>query len=249
MGLSIVIKSWFITGTDTDVGKTVASCALLQAAARQGHRTAGYKPVASGSQMTAAGLRNSDALALQANSSEALDYVQVNPLTLLEATSPHIASESEGQQIHLSALSQGLRQLEPLADWIVVEGAGGWFTPLSAQATFADWVQQEQLPVIMVVGIKLGCINHALLTALAIRQAGLTLAGWVANEVMPAGGRQAEYLATLTRMLDAPLLGVVPYLTDLNQYPVTERRDLGGFLDLSLLFTTDLHSTTDKLTA
>lgn len=235
MGLFIVINRWFITGTDTDVGKTIASCALLQAATHQGYRTAGYKPVASGSQMTADGLRNSDALALQANSSEALDYAQVNPLTLLEATSPHIASESEGHEIHLPALSQGLRQLEQSADWILVEGAGGWFTPLTLQATFADWVQQEQLPVILVVGVKLGCINHALLTALAIRHAGLTLAGWVANEVIPAGGRQAEYLATLTRMIDAPLLGVIPYLTDLNQYPATERRDLGGYLDLRRL--------------
>jgi dethiobiotin synthetase len=235
MGLSIVIKRWFITGTDTDVGKTIASCALLQAAAHQGYRTAGYKPVASGSQMTADGLRNSDALALQANSSEALGYSQVNPLTFLEATSPHIASESEGREIHLSALSQGLRQLEHSAEWILIEGAGGWFTPLSPQATFADWVQQEQLPVIMVVGVKLGCINHALLTEQAIWHAGLTLAGWVANEVIPVGGRQAEYMATLTRMISAPLLGVIPYLTDLKEFPATERRDLGGYLDLQLL--------------
>lgn len=235
MGLSIVTKRWFITGTDTDVGKTVASCALLQAAAQQGYRTAGYKPVASGSQMTPDGLRNSDALALQANSSAALSYSQVNPLTFLEATSPHIASASEGLEIDLSILSQGLQQLEHSAEWILVEGAGGWFTPLSPQATFADWVLREQLPVIMVVGIKLGCINHALLTALAIRQAGLKLVGWVANEVIPAGGRQVEYMATLTQMISAPRLGVVPYLTDLDVYPITQRRDLGGYLDLGLL--------------
>ncbi|OVZ84498.1 dethiobiotin synthase [Yersinia kristensenii] len=234
MGLFIVIKRWLITGTDTDVGKTVASCALLQAAALEGYRTAGYKPVASGSQMTADGLRNSDALALQANSTQALSYAQVNPLTLLEATSPHIASISEGQEIHLSVLSEGLRQLEQSADWILVEGAGGWFTPLSAQVTFADWVQQEQLPVIMVVGVKLGCINHALLTALAIQQAGLPLVGWVANEVMPAGKRQTEYMATLTQMISAPLLGVIPHLPTLAAGP-TELRGLGHYLDLSLL--------------
>ncbi|MDN0106346.1 dethiobiotin synthase [Yersinia rochesterensis] len=228
-------KRWFITGTDTDVGKTVASCALLQAAALEGYRTAGYKPVASGSQMTADGLRNSDALALQANSTQVLSYAQVNPLTLLEATSPHIASVSEGQEIHLSVLSEGLRQLEQSADWILVEGAGGWFTPLSSQATFADWVQQEQLPVIMVVGIKLGCINHALLTALAIKQAGLSLVGWVANEVIPAGRRQTEYMATLTQMISAPLLGVIPHLDDLADNPATTRSDLGDYLDLSLL--------------
>ncbi len=235
MGLFIVTKRWFITGTDTDVGKTVASCALLQAAALEGYRTAGYKPVASGSQMTADGLRNSDALALQANSTQVLSYAQVNPLTLLEATSPHIASVSEGQEIHLSVLSEGLRQLEQSADWILVEGAGGWFTPLSSQATFADWVQQEQLPVIMVVGIKLGCINHALLTALAIKQAGLSLVGWVANEVIPAGRRQTEYMATLTQMISAPLLGVIPHLDDLADNPATTRSDLGDYLDLSLL--------------
>ncbi|AJJ36735.1 dethiobiotin synthase [Yersinia rochesterensis] len=235
MGLFIVTKRWFITGTDTDVGKTVASCALLQAAALEGYRTAGYKPVASGSQMTADGLRNSDALALQANSTQVLSYAQVNPLTLLEATSPHIASVSEGQEIHLPVLSEGLRQLEQSADWILVEGAGGWFTPLSSQATFADWVQQEQLPVIMVVGIKLGCINHALLTALAIKQAGLSLVGWVANEVIPAGRRQAEYMATLTQMISAPLLGVIPHLDDLADNPATTRSDLGDYLDLSLL--------------
>ncbi len=241
MGLSIVTKRWFITGTDTDVGKTVASCALLQAAAQQGYRTAGYKPVASGSQMTPDGLRNSDALALQANSSEALRYSQVNPLTFLEATSPHIASDSEGREIDLSVLSQGLQQLEHAAEWVLIEGAGGWFTPLSPQATFADWVQREQFPVIMVVGIKLGCINHALLTALAIRQAGLKLAGWVANEVIPAGERQVEYMATLTQMISAPRLGVVPYLTDLDVNPITRRRDLGGYLDLGLLADTEMN--------
>ncbi|CNB80448.1 dithiobiotin synthetase [Yersinia pseudotuberculosis] len=235
MGLSIVTKRWFITGTDTDVGKTVASCALLQAAAAQGYRTAGYKPVASGSQMTADGLRNSDALALQANSSQRLGYSQVNPFTFLEATSPHIASESEGREIPLTVLSQGLRQLESSADWILIEGAGGWFTPLSPQATFADWVQQEQLPVIMVVGVKLGCINHALLTAQAIQHAGLTLAGWVANDVTPAGRRQAEYQATLARMITAPLLGIIPYLYDIEENPVTTRRDLGHYLDLTVL--------------
>lgn len=242
MGLSIVTKHWFITGTDTDVGKTVASCALLQAAAQMGYRTAGYKPVASGSEMTAEGLRNSDALALQANSNQALSYSQVNPVTLSEATSPHIASASEGRAIHLPELSQGLRQLEQTADWILVEGAGGWFTPLSSQATFADWVQQEQLPVIMVVGVKLGCINHALLTALAIRQAGLKLAGWVANEVIPAGARQGEYLATLTQKIDAPLLGVIPHLTDLAVYTAAQRRDLGGYLDIALLADTKVNS-------
>jgi dethiobiotin synthetase len=224
-----VIKRWFVTGTDTEVGKTVASSALLQVASAAGWRCVGYKPVASGSEMTPDGLRNSDALALQRNSSVALDYAVVNPYTFAEPTSPHIVSQAEGRPISLAQLSSGLRHLEQQADWLLVEGAGGWFTPLSEQHTFADWVQQEQLPVILVVGIKLGCINHALLTAQAVQQAGLTLAGWIANDVSEPGRRHQEYLATLCRSLSAPLLGEIPYL------PQIEQQRLGQYLDLSLL--------------
>ena len=200
-------KTYFVTGTDTEVGKTIASCALLQAAGQLGYRTVGYKPVASGSEMTADGLRNSDALALQRNSTLAVDYAAINPYTFAEPTSPHIISADEGQPIQAPVMSAGLRALEKQADWVLVEGAGGWLTPLSPTLSFADWVQTEQLPVILVVGVKLGCINHALLTAQAIRQAGLTLVGWVANDVTPPGKRHAEYMATLRRTLAAPLLG------------------------------------------
>jgi dethiobiotin synthetase len=209
-----VTKRWFVTGTDTEVGKTVASCALLQAAARAGWRTAGYKPVASGSRMTSEGIRNGDALALQRHSTLMLDYAQVNPLAFLEPTSPHIVSTEEGRPIEFSQLSAGLRVLEQQADWVLVEGAGGWFTPLSDSHYFSDWVVEEQLPVILVVGIKLGCINHALLTAAAVQSAGLRLAGWVANNVQQPGRRHAEYLATLRERLPAPMLGEIPWLTD-----------------------------------
>lgn len=224
-----MIKRWFVTGTDTEVGKTVASSALLQAANAAGWRSAGYKPVASGSEMTYEGLRNSDALSLQRNSSVMLDYVEVNPYTFAEPTSPHIVSKDEGRPISLARLSAGLRHLEQRADWLLVEGAGGWFTPLSEQHTFADWVQQEQLPVILVVGIKLGCINHALLTAQAVQQAGLTLAGWIANDVTAPGKRHQEYLATLCRLLPAPLLGEIPHLSQVEQ------QALGQYLDLAKL--------------
>lgn len=224
-----MIKRWFVTGTDTEVGKTVASTALLQAASAAGWRSAGYKPVASGSEMTGDGLRNSDALALQKNSSVALDYAVVNPYTFAEPTSPHIVSHDEGRPISLARLSAGLRELELQADWLLVEGAGGWFTPLSEQHTFADWVREEQLPVILVVGIKLGCINHALLTAQAVQQAGLTLVGWIANDICQPGRRHQEYLATLCRRLPAPLLGEIPFLPQIEQQP------LGQYLDLSLL--------------
>lgn len=223
-------KRYFVTGTDTEVGKTVASSALLQAARLQGKTTAGYKPVASGSEMTAQGLRNTDALALQRNSTLPLDYAAVNPYTFAEPTSPHIISADEGRPIAFSVLSDGLRALERQADWVLVEGAGGWFTPLSDELTFADWVQREQLPVILVVGVKLGCINHAMLTAQAVQQAGLRLAGWIANDVVAPGKRHQEYLATLRRVLPAPFLGEIPWLAD-----GAEHADNGHYLDLSAL--------------
>lgn len=223
-------KRYFVTGTDTEVGKTVASCALLQAAKATGYRTAGYKPVASGSEMTAEGLRNSDALALQRNSSLQLDYATVNPYTFEEATSPHIISAQEGRPIDPLVMSAGLRALEHQAEWVLVEGAGGWFTPLSDSFMFAEWVTQEQLPVILVVGVKLGCINHAMLTAQAVQQAGLTLAGWVANDVTPQGKRHSEYMATLTRMIPAPLLGEIPWLQENPESALT-----GKYINLTSL--------------
>ena len=225
-----MIERYYVTGTDTEVGKTVASTALLQAAGLLGRRTAGYKPVASGSEMMAEGLRNSDALALQRNSVVSLDYDAVNPYTFAEPTSPHIVSADEQRPIEASVLSAGLRGLEAQADWVLVEGAGGWFTPLSPTLTLADWVKMEQLPVILVVGVKLGCINHAVLTAQAVQQAGLRLAGWIANDVTPPGRRHAEYLSTLQRMLPAPMLGEIPWLGD-----AAESQSLGQYLSLNAL--------------
>lgn len=223
-------ERFYVTGTDTEVGKTVASTALLQAARALGYRTAGYKPVASGSEMTAEGLRNSDALALQRNSVLPLSYEQVNPYTFAEPTSPHIVSADERRPIEASVLSAGLHALESQVDWVLVEGAGGWFTPLSPTLTLADWVKREQLPVILVVGVKLGCINHAVLTAQAIQQAGLPLAGWIANDITPPGRRHAEYLSTLQRMLPAPMLGEIPWLGD-----EVATRPLAEYIDLRAL--------------
>ncbi|HFZ8993631.1 TPA: dethiobiotin synthase [Citrobacter freundii] len=223
-------KRYFVTGTDTEVGKTVASCALLQAAARLGYTTAGYKPVASGSEKTAEGWRNSDALALQRNSTLTLAYEAVNPYTFAEPTSPHIVSAEEGRPIEAAVMSAGLARLARQADWLLVEGAGGWFTPLGETFTFADWVSAEQLPVILVVGVKLGCINHALLTAQAVQRAGLTLAGWIANDITPPGQRHLQYIQALTQRLAAPLLGEIPWLAQ-----EAERADTGRYLDLSRL--------------
>lgn len=224
-----MIKTYFVTGTDTEVGKTVASCALLQAANAQGFNAIGYKPVASGSEQTPEGLRNNDALLLQANSHVKLPYSMINPIVFEAPTSPHIMSEKMGLPIDFSVINQGLLDIQRQGDWVLVEGAGGWYTPLSAEKTYADWVIEQQLPVILVVGVKLGCINHALLTLEAIHAAGLLVAGWIANEVEPAGAYQAEYLATLKRMIKPPCLGILPYQPELNE------STLGQYLDLSLL--------------
>ncbi|WP_198138810.1 dethiobiotin synthase [Erwinia typographi] len=220
-------KRWFITGTDTEVGKTVASTALLQAASAAGFRCVGYKPVASGCDMTPEGLRNEDALALQKNSVLKLPYDSINPLAFAEPTSPHIISAEEGRPITFERLSAGLAALTQQADWVLTEGAGGWFTPLSASSTFADWARHEQLPVVLVVGVKLGCINHAMLTAQAVQASGLRLAGWIANGIQAPGKRHAEYLATLKQRLPAPMLGEIPFLTQPQQF---ER--LGQYLQL-----------------
>lgn len=204
--------SWFITGTDTDAGKTVAAVALLQAAGQAGYTTAAYKPVASGSEWQPEGLRNSDALLLQQACNLVLDYQEINPYTFAEPTSPHIASLDQQQPIDEQVLSLGLAHLQGKAQRIIVEGAGGWLTPLNESFTLADWVITQHLPVILVVGMKLGCINHALLTCTAIKQAGLDLVGWIANNPLAQQHRHQEYLSYLAGHISAPLLGEIPYL-------------------------------------
>lgn len=226
-----MIKRYFITGTDTNIGKTIAACALLQTIVRTGCRAIGYKPVASGCHYTDEGLRHNDALALMANSNVLLPYHQINPLTFLEPTSPHLASFNEGRSIDASVLSVGLRVLEGQAEWLVIEGAGGWFTPLGHELLYSDWVAAEQLPVILVVGIKLGCINHALLTALAVQQAGLLLVGWIINHHLPIKNLSNDYLVVLQDRLDAPLLGEIPWLQD------NYKAKLDNYLNLKLLDT------------
>ncbi|MGK2960187.1 MAG: dethiobiotin synthase [Candidatus Malihini olakiniferum] len=222
-------KCWFIAGTDTEIGKTVASGALLQAAEKAGYRCAGYKPVASGAQNTSLGIRNEDACHLQACSSVPLTYDEVNPFVFFELTSPHIASVIEQKPIDFDVMSHGLTKLIAKADWVLVEGAGGWFTPLTPQHTFADWVLREQLPVILIVGVKLGCINHALLTAQAVIHAGLKLAGWIANHIQPEGRWHQAYLETLQCYLHAPLLGEISYVNKPHTL------NLGAYLNISLL--------------
>ncbi|MRS15964.1 ATP-dependent dethiobiotin synthetase BioD [Enterobacteriaceae bacterium RIT691] len=219
-----MLKRFFITGTDTAVGKTVVSRALLQALAANGKRVAGYKPVAKGSKETSEGLRNKDALVLQSVSTPDLPYSAINPIALSEDES----SVAHSCPINYSLLSNGLATLSESVDHVVVEGTGGWRSLMNDLRPLSEWVVQEQLPVVMVVGIQEGCINHALLTAQAIANDGLPLLGWVANRINPGLAHYAEIIDVLCKKLPAPLIGELPYL------PRAEQRELAQYIDLSV---------------
>lgn len=202
----------FITGTDTDVGKTFISNALIQALSLTGLTVSGFKPVASGSEETEQGLRNQDALTLQSASNIDLAYDLINPYALKEPLSPHMAAAIDNVEISFDKIDQALSKHQAQADMVVVEGAGGWRVPIAKQTCFSSWVKSQQLPVVLVVGVQLGCINHAMLTAQAIQQDGLQLVGWVANRINPATQNSKEIINFLEEMLPAPKLGEVPYL-------------------------------------
>lgn len=205
--------AFFVTGTDTEIGKTTIACGLLQAARNAGLSTAAAKPVASGCERTAKGLRNSDALGLLAGCSLPLRYEEVNPFAFEPAIAPHLAAREAGVQLDVEALAGPVNAvLARNADFTLVEGAGGWRVPLAGGENLSDLAVRLGLPVILVVGVRLGCINHAVLSAEAIQRDGLVLAGWVANIVDPATSRLEENLATLVERLPAPCLGRVPRL-------------------------------------
>ena len=222
--------AFFVTGTDTDVGKTTIAAGLLRAARLAGLSTAAVKPVASGCEAGADGLRNSDALALLGECSLPLSYAEVNPFSFAPAIAPHLAAREAGVELKVAALATAVQAvLTQQADFTLVEGAGGWRVPLGEQATLADLSIALDLPVILVVGVRLGCINHALLTAEAIAHDGLRLAGWVANVLDPQTSRLDDNLRTLTERLAAPCLGRVPRLEQAGAAAVARH------LDISLL--------------
>lgn len=200
--------AWFITGTDTEVGKTFVACALLHAIRRSGWTALGMKPIAAG--FDADG-KNEDVEQLIAASSLLAPRALVNPYAFRAAIAPHIAAAEEGRTIELANIVAAFAQLRGLADAVLVEGVGGFCVPLGAEIDTADLAVALDLPVVLVVGMRLGCINHALLSVQAITARGLTLAGWVANRIDPAMARFEENLAALQERIGAPLLGVVPY--------------------------------------
>lgn len=204
-------RALFVTGTDTGVGKTVIAAALLRGLRERGRRVAGMKPVASSCRETPAGIVSDDALALIAQASESAPYAIVNPYSFIPAIAPHVAAVEAGTRIDLRELERAYRILAGLADVVVIEGAGGWLTPLDAKHALADFARKVKADVILVVGLRLGCLNHALLTAQAIEHSGLKLAGWVANAIDPRFERASDNVRSLQERLKAPLLGQIPH--------------------------------------
>jgi dethiobiotin synthetase len=203
---------YFVTGTDTGVGKTVVTLGLMRHLQDRGRRVVAMKPVASGCRQTAQGLRNADALLLQRQGSLPLGYHEVNPYAFEPAIAPHLAAAAAGIRIELDAIRAGFERLAAQADQVCVEGVGGWLVPLNEAQTVADMAAELGLGVILVVAIRLGCMNHALLTQAAIDGAGLHLAGWVANQPSPECERAGDIIGALRSRLAAPLLGAVPFL-------------------------------------
>jgi dethiobiotin synthetase len=206
------VRAFFVTGTDTGVGKTLVTAALLRRCRERGLRVAGMKPIASGCDVTPDGLRNEDALAAIRESSVDLPYEVVNPLAYEPAIAPHIAAEEAGRPIDLDLISACFQTIVEKVDLILVEGAGGWRIPLGAGHTLDGLAARLWTPVILVVGLRLGCLNHALLTADSIAARGLRVAGWVGNGIDPDFARRDRNVATLRELLPAPCLGIVPPL-------------------------------------
>jgi dethiobiotin synthetase len=221
----------FITGTDTGCGKTEITLGLMQTLQQRGETVLGMKPVASGAQQTEVGLRNEDALRIQAQCSGDLSYEQVNPYAYEPPIAPHLAAEACGQPIELERIQADCRRLAEKADRLIVEGVGGWLVPLAGDATLADLALRLQMPVILVVGLRLGCLNHALLTEAVMRQQGVSLLGWVANQVEPAMASLAGNLASLRERLSAPCLGLVPWLDEPSPEAVSQYLDVDGVIE------------------
>ena len=206
-------KPLFIAGTDTDVGKTLIAAGLLRAFANKGLTTCALKPVAAGCEQKDGVLSNDDALLLQEVATVKLPYAQVNPVALMVSCAPHIAASLEGRRLQVTRLEGFCRGvLMQSAKVCVIEGAGGWRVPLNEREMMSDLVKALNAPVVLVVGMRLGCLNHALLAAEAIARDGLPLVGWVANCIDAEMPYLNENIETLKRMMPAPCLGVVPHL-------------------------------------
>lgn len=227
-------SGFFIAGTDTGVGKSLVASTLLCAANKSNYSTLGLKPVAAGGEQTPAGLQNEDAQLLMQHSSIKLAYEQVNPICLKEAIAPHIAAQREGRQLRVDRIVGFTRgALMSPANFVIVEGAGGWRVPLNRSESMADLAKALNLPVILVVGMKLGCINHALLTAQSMDRDGVRVAGWVSTCLEPNMSAYQENVSTLQAMLHFPLLLELPYFTNCSTELAANEVDIRKVLELA----------------
>lgn len=201
----------FVTGTDTGIGKSVASAALLHALRTHGARAMGMKPVASGCERTEAGWRNEDALLLQAASAPRPAYADVNPYAFPDPLAPELAAANVGVTVALAPILAAFARLAAQAEQVVVEGVGGWAAPLSATLDQADLVRALDLDVVLVVGLRLGCLNHARLSARAIVADGARLVGWIGNDIDPTMARADDNFALLAQRLPVPCWGRLPF--------------------------------------
>ncbi len=223
-------KGYFVTGTDTGVGKTLVACALLRAFSARGLRTAGMKPVAAGAQHSGGELRNEDVEQLAAAGRVAAPRALRNPYCFELPVAPHIAAHAAGAGIELEPITRAYHALAQQADVVVVEGVGGFCVPLNEREDTADLAARLSLPVILVVGMRLGCLNHALLTAQAVRARGLKLAGWVANQIDPTMAHAEENVAALALRLGAPLIARLGFSPALEPSDIACRFDVDALL-------------------
>lgn len=227
-------SGYFVTGTDTGVGKTWVTLGLMEYKKRQGYTVAGMKPVASGAKRYSKALRNDDAVKIQRQCSIELPYGTVNPYVFEQPVSPHIAASLAGVVINLEEIQKICQDIREQADCVFVEGVGGWNVPLSREFTVSDLAKLLDIPVILVVGLRLGCLNHASLTYEAIKSSGAVCSGWVANQVDSEYLYIDENIATLKEKFSAPLLGFVPFLQEgdirriASCFEKDDRRDLLG---------------------
>ena len=225
-------RSFLVTGTDTGIGKTHASVALLHALRAHGLRAVGMKPIASGCDWIDGRWRNEDALALQAASDPRPDYGDINPVALPEPTAPTLAAIAAGVTVDIAALYAAHARLASSADVVLVEGAGGWDAPLSDGLEHQDLARQLGGAVVLVVGLKLGCLSHARLTARAIEADGCRLVGWIGNRIDPDFARADDYVGLLTDALPASCLGVLPFVSDGSDLPAMLSLDAGWIATL-----------------
>ena len=219
-------QGYFVTGTDTGVGKTLLACALLHAYARQGKRVVGMKPVAAGAVRGDQGWINDDVTRLRAASNVDAPLALVNPYCFEPPIAPHVAAEQAGVAIDLGHIAQAFAELAAAANVVIVEGVGGFCVPLNRRDDSADLAEHLGLPIILVVGMRLGCLNHALLSAQAIGVRGLRLAGWIANRIDPAMQFAAENIIALAERLRAPLLGEIKFAATPDPLGVVAQLDL-----------------------